>query len=115
MCKVGMVEGVCVEGIFLDTGCSQILVRKGCVSKVKLLSQRKLTCIHGENVSYPLAMVKMGSDGRKFLLKAELADDLLVPVLMGTDVEVIWKIIHSAMLEEEKTSLPVTRVMKRTE
>ena len=88
--KVGMVEGVCVEGIFLDTGCGQTLVRKGLVPKEKLLSETvELGCVHGDKVSYPLAMVNMELDGKKFQVKAGVADNLPVPVLMGTDVEVI--------------------------
>ena len=52
LCKVGMVEGVCVEGIFLDTGCGQTLVRKGLVPKGKLiLETMELGCVHGDKVS----------------------------------------------------------------
>ena len=85
-----MVEGVRVEGIILDTGCDQILVRKGLVPKGKLLLETvELRCVHGDNVSYPLAMVDMDLDGKKFQVKAGVADDLPVPMLMGTNVEVI--------------------------
>ena len=116
LCKVGMVEGVCVEGIFLDTGCGQTLVRKGLVPKEKLLLKTvELGCVHGDKVSFPLAMVNMELDGNKFQVKAGVADNLPVPVLMGTDVEVIWKLLESAMQAEGKTSLVVTRAMKRRE
>ena len=48
---------MCVEGIFLDTACGQTLVRKGLVPKGKLLSETvELRCVHGDKVSYPLAM-----------------------------------------------------------
>ena len=100
LCKVGMVEGVCMESIFLDTGCGQTLVRKGLVPKEKLLSKTvELGCVHGDKVSYPLAMVNMELDGKKFQVKAGVADNLPVPVLMGTDVEVIWKLLESAIQE----------------
>ena len=116
LCKVGMVEGVCVEGIFLDTGCGQTLVRKGLVPKEKLLSKTvELGCVHGDKVSYPLAMVNMELDGKKFQVKAGVADNLPVLVLMGTDVEIIWKLLESAIQAEGKTSLVVTRAMKRWE
>ena len=116
LCKDGMVEGVCVEVIFLHTGCGQTLVRKGLVPKGKFLSETvELRCVHGVKVSYPLAMVNMKLDGKNFQVKAGVADDLPVPVLMGTNVEVIWKLLESAMQAEEKTSLVVTRAMKRRE
>ena len=107
---------MCVEGIFLDTGCGQTLVRKGLMLKGKLLSQTaELRCVHGDKVSYPLAMDDMEMDGEKFQIRAGVADDLLVPVLMGTNVEVVQKLLRSAMQAEERTSLVVTRAMKRRE
>ena len=36
-------------------------------------------------------------------------------VMMGTDIEVIWKILESAMQAEEKMSLVVTKAIKRWE
>ena len=59
-----------------------------------LLETVKLGCVHGDKVSYPLAMVNMILDGKKFQVKAGVADNLLVLVLMGADVEVIWKLLR---------------------
>ena len=107
---------MCVEGTLLDTGCSQTLVRKGLVPKGKsLLETVELGCVHGDKVSYPLAIVDIELDGKKFQVKAGVEDDLPMPVLMGTDVEVIWKLFESAMQAEVKTSLVVTRAMTRWE
>ena len=56
--------------IFLDTGRSQTMVRKGLVPKGKLLSETvELRCVHGYKVSYPLTMLYMELDEKKFQVR----------------------------------------------
>ena len=93
----GKVEGVEVNCICIDTGCSQSLVRRSLLPGVNILSERTETmCVHGDVVPYPLAMGKVVVDGRELVIKVGLAENLPVDVLfLGMDIPDLMKLIHS--------------------
>ena len=92
----GKVEGVVVNCISIDTGCSQSLVRISLVPGVNILSERiEMRCVHGDVVTCPLAMVKVVVDGRELVIKVGLAEKLPVDVLLGTNIPDLMKLIQS--------------------
>ena len=110
----GMVEGVEVNCICIDTGCSQSLVWRSLVPGVNILSEKTETwCVHGDVVPYPLAIVKMVVDGQELVIKAGLAEKLPVDLLLGTDIPDLMKLIRSDT--EEKRVLVLTRAQASRE
>ena len=110
----GKVEGVEVNCICIDTGCSQSLERRSLLPGVNILSERMETrCVHGDVVPYPLAMVKVVVEGRELVIKAALAEKLPVDVLLGMDIPDLMKLVRSDT--EEKECLVLTRVQASRE
>ena len=66
LCKVGMVGGVCVEGIFLDTGCGQILVRKrvGAQGEIVIGNRGARMCPWGQSV-LPIGYGQYGIESKE--------------------------------------------------
>ena len=109
-----MVEGVEVNGICIDTGCSRSLVWRTLLPGDNILSKETETrCVQGNVVPYPLAMVKVVVDGRELVIKAGLAEMLPVDVLLGTDIPDLMKLIRSET--EEKEYLVLTRAQATQE
>ena len=77
-----------MQGILLDTGCSRTLIRKDSVAEEKYLEGEAVTvcCSHGDTVLYPLAKIEMEVEGVKVGVRAAVAERLLVPVLLGTEL-----------------------------
>ena len=83
----GIVEGVPVGDIVVDTGSSRTLVRCDLVPKEKMTGgEVPVRCAHGDIVSYPLAQVEIRVGGSQYLLEAEVSERLPVAVLLGRDV-----------------------------
>ena len=84
----GKVEGMPVECIVLDTGCSTTLVRSNLVPQDKVLEGEivAIRCAHGDTVLYPLALVDLEINGHYIEVEAALSETLQMPVLLGTDV-----------------------------
>ena len=61
MARVGLVEGVVVSDILLDTGCSRTMVQSELVPEDRIIPGEAVTvkCAHGDTVLYPLAMVTL--------------------------------------------------------
>ena len=50
-----------VSRIYLETGCSHILVRRDLIPKSDILAESvELKCVHGDVARYPLVFVKIG-------------------------------------------------------
>ena len=110
----GNVEGVEVNCICIDRGCSQSLVQRNLVPRVNILSERTETrCVYVDVVPYPLAIVKVVVDGRDIVIKAGLVEKLPIDVLLGTDIPDLIKLIHSDT--EEKECLVLTRAQDSRE
>ena len=83
----GIVEGVPVGDIVVDTGSSRTLVRRDLVPKEKMTGgEVPVRCAHGDIVSYPLAQVEVRVGGSQYLLEAAVSERLPVAVLLGRDV-----------------------------
>ena len=82
-----VVEGLLVNDIVLDTGCSRTLVRSDLLGEKKF-GEETITVqyAHGDVVTYPLAKVELEVEGRALTVKAAVSDTLPQSVLLGTDV-----------------------------
>ena len=91
----GVVEGIVVDDVVLDTGCACTMVRQDLVPKERLVAGAsiRLSCAHGDVVTYPLASVKIEIDGMSLPVTAAVANKLPVSVLLGTDVPELQKLI----------------------
>ena len=63
--RIGQVEGVVVDDVVLDTGCSQTMVRQSLIPEERLVAgaTTSLRCAHGDVIAYPLADVRMEVGG----------------------------------------------------
>ena len=86
--EAGVVEGLMVEDIVLDTGCSKTLIHHALMPRKKMLQGEAVTirCAHGDNALYPLAMVDLVVVGVPLTVEAAVSKTLPVSVLLGTDV-----------------------------
>ena len=84
----GVVEGKYVQDILLDTGCSKTLVHQKLVPEGKVLPGETTTmhCVHGDKVLYPVASLSLEVEGVPVAIKAAVAKNLPVSVLLGTDL-----------------------------
>ena len=78
----GTVDGMPVEDILFDTGCSRTLVHHKLISPEKRIDGEVIIrCVHGDEVSYPLARVDIGIDDQVFSVEATMSYTLPVSVL----------------------------------
>ena len=94
--RPGVVEGVRVGNIVLDTGCSRTIVHSDLVPEGRQLSGEAITlrCAHGDTVLYPLAEVTMKVGGVGIQVQAAVSDTLPVSVLLGTDVPELGRLLR---------------------
>ena len=105
--RSGVVEGIPVDNILLDTGCSRTLVHSDLVPEGKFLEGEAVTirCAHGDTVLYPLARVELQIDGWKISTEAAVSDTLPMAVLLGTDVPELPQLLGSGPLGSEEESI----------
>ncbi|KAL5510367.1 hypothetical protein EMCRGX_G005901, partial [Ephydatia muelleri] len=91
--KTGYVEGREVKDIVLDTGAARTLVRDDLVPRNKFLKKCvAVQCVHGDEVSYPLAKVEVVVDGKSYLVEAAVVKKLPKSVLLARDVPELVRI-----------------------
>ena len=88
VCRSGLVEGIQVDQIVLDTSCSQTMVRQDLVPESKIIEGDAVTiwCAHGDTVLYPIAQLQLEVDGIPMCVEAAVSKSLPVPILLGTNV-----------------------------
>ena len=108
VCRSGQVEGIHVEQIVLDTGCSRTMVKQDLVPEGKIIEGDAVTirCAHGDTVLYPVAQLELEVDGLPLCVEAAVSKSLPVPVLLGTDVAELHQ-----LLGESLTHTPVEDCM----
>ena len=76
--RAGLVEGMFVKDILLDTGCLRTLVHQSLVpgSKLKERSVVAIRCAHGDTVLYPLADITMEVNGEQISVEAGVSETL---------------------------------------
>ena len=100
-----MVEGVRVNGILLDTGATQSMVREDLVPPDRRADgETTITCAHGDRVVYPLTAVSVGVGSQHLIVRAGVSRTLPVPVLLGQDVPELEQ-----LLESESGTAPETQ------
>ena len=82
-----------MQDILLDTGCSKTLVHQKLVPEGKVLPGETTTihCVQGDTVLYPVARLNLDVEGVPVAIKAAVAKNLPVSVLLGTDVSELGK------------------------
>ena len=92
----GLVDGVELEDILLDTGCTQKMVRRDLTSPSRVIPGEATTikCLHGNNVLYSLAHVSVNIEGLALKVRAAVSDTLPVSVLLGTDVPDLGQLLQ---------------------
>ena len=82
--RCGVVEGVRVNGILLDTGATQSMVREDLVPPDRRADgETTITCAHGDRVVYPLTAVSVGVGSQHLVVRAGVSRTLPVPVLLA--------------------------------
>ena len=100
MCQSGRVEGIHVDQIVFDTGCSRTMVRRDLVPENKLIEGDAVTiqCAHGDTVLYPVAQVELQVDGVPVCVEAAVSKSLPVQVLLGTDVPELHQLLGDSIM-----------------
>ena len=113
--RTGKVAGTTVDGIFLDSGCARTLVRRQLVPESAIQNDVvEIRCVHGDATQYPVAELEIEVDGRKFVVRAGVADELPVPVLLGTDIPDLMVLIGETAVPDE-VLVVTTRAQARSE
>ena len=97
----GIVEGVHVSNILLDTGATRSMIREDLLHPDhRVDGEVTVRCAHGNTVAYPLTEVeKIGS--RQLVVTAGVSRTLPMPMLLGREVPDMMQ-----LLEEEDASPP---------
>ena len=117
----GVVEGKYVQDILLDTGCSKTLVHQKLVPEGKVLPGETTTihCIYGDKVLYPVARLNLEVEGVPVAIKASVAKNLPVSVLLGTDDPELGKLLglkpRSRRSKRQRALLAITRACAKRE
>ena len=82
--RVGLVEGVAVSDILLDTGCYWIMVRCKLIPEDWIIPGEAVTmnCVHGDILLYSFAMVTITLEGVPITAKAAVERSLSVSLLV---------------------------------
>ena len=117
--RQGVVEGVNVSDILLDTGASTTLVRSDLVPEEKMTAEEiSIRCAHGDTVIYPLAEIEIVVGGRSLTVEAAVADKLPVSVLLGRDVPELGVLLQESdqdigEMQPGEAMVVTTRARKR--
>ena len=113
VCRSGQVEGIHVDQIVLDTGCSRTMVRQNLVPESKIIEGDAVTirCAHGDTVLYPVAQLELEVEGLPVCVEAAVSKTLPVPVLLGTDVAELHQLLGESIAypQGENSMMVVTR------
>ena len=113
VCRSGQVEGIHVDQIVLDTGCSRTMVRRDLVPENKFIEGDAVTirCAHGDTVLYPVAQLELQVDGVPVCVEAAVFQSLPVQVLLGTDVPELHQLLGDSIMSRqvENSMMVVTR------
>ena len=98
----GVVDGVYIKDILLDTGASRSMIREDILPPDhRVDGEVTIRCAHGDMVAYPLTAIAMDIGSRRFVVKAGVSRTLPVPVLLGRDVPELLQ-----LLEGESSTTP---------
>ena len=110
--REGLVEGKPVK-VLLDTGSARTLVRGDLVPRGKVLVGQgvAIRCAHGKSVGYPLADIDVEVSSRQFVVRAGVADQLPVQILLGRDVPMLLELLT----EDPETKPELAAVTTRSQ
>lgn len=110
--KRGRTTSVLVNGqkvdALLDSGCFQSVVLSSLVPEERWAREKiPLTCIHGDEHTYPTAEIYMTVGGQTYLLKVALAEKLPFSVILGNDVPTLLDLMsHTNPKGNENGNVP---------
>ena len=106
----GQLDGRPVQ-VLIDTGSSCTMVRadRVCPLKVNQTDTVPVMCVHGDSEDYPTTEVDLLLEGTKRKVRAVVAPNLPVPVVLGTgtdvyDVQEGWKDVELGLLVETRAA-----------
>ena len=82
----------------LDTGCSQSLVQSHLIPREMWNDGDSVPviCVHGHEEQSPTADVYIETKGQVYLMKVGVAPELPYPILLGTDLPVLYDLINES-------------------
>ena len=106
-----------VNDIVLDTGCARTMVCKDLVPEHKTAVGESIRsrCVHGD-ITYPVADLNLEISGVRLQVRAAVAEELPVAVLLGTAVPELGQLLHPDLrnnAEKAGEVLVVTRAQAR--
>lgn len=85
------------EEALLDSGCFKSVVHSSIVPRdLWADASANICCVHGDEKVYPTAEVYLTADGQTYLMSVALVDKLPYAVILGSDVPVLFDLIHLA-------------------
>ncbi|CAL9691326.1 unnamed protein product [Knipowitschia caucasica] len=117
--KRGRTTPVLVNGhkvsALLDSGCFQSIILSRLVPEERRSRETiPLTCIHGDEHTYPTAEVYATVGGQTYLLKVALAENLPYEVILGNDIPTLLDLM-SQVTEELSESVNSVNVLTRAQ
>ncbi|KAK7891276.1 hypothetical protein WMY93_023239 [Mugilogobius chulae] len=90
----------------LDSGCFQSVVLSSLVPEERRSRETTpLTCIHGDEYTYPTAVVYITVGGQTYLFNVALAENLPFDVILGNDIPALLDLMSQSIdLEGEKSA-----------
>ena len=112
----GFVNGLLVNDLLLDIGCSKTIVWRDLVGEEQWLEEEStiIQCAHGDAIAYPLAEVQLQIQGKSVLVRAAVSDTLPQLALVGTDVPGMLEMLQGAADLEEDPIESALVVMTRS-
>ena len=100
--RTGLVEGIPVQDIMLDTGSNRTLIRRDLVPTEKPVEgEISVRWAHGDVITYPLAKVAIEIGGEHYNVEAGVVDRLPVSILVGWDVPQLVNLLQDDSAQKE--------------
>lgn len=95
----------------IDSGSDQTLVHRQYVPSNVVCTRETIPvcCVHGDKISYPTADVYIEVQGQPYLLKIGVADNLPFPVVLGSDLPVLFDLLN----QPQSCNVAVTRAQAK--
>lgn len=90
----------------IDSGSDQTLVHRQFIPSNVIIH---ICCVHGDKKPYPTADVYIEVQGQPYLLNIGVADNLPFPVVLGSDLPVLFDLLN----QPQNCNVAITRVQAK--